>query len=108
MIQEVTTTKGTAAITSDRWHVVHARCTNASGAMSFARAVHSEHENRDQCLAAARDLLRRLGRERRASAVDGAVVEPDEVFARRPGFKTLKVSAQRRINRRAPKERHED
>src|ERR1043166_2821922 len=53
VIQEVVTSKGANAITSDHWHVVHSHFT--SGKRPFIRAVHSEHADSSECQAAAKD-----------------------------------------------------
>ncbi len=92
MIQEVVTTKGIPAITSDQWHVVHSRLTDVSGKRPYARGIYSEHADRLACQKAAKALRVKL-------AADGATApeaERDEVFVCRPRFKTLKLARTRR------------
>ncbi len=91
MIQAVKTKKGTKAITSDRWHVVHSRFQGTGGKLLFVRTVHSEHDDRGGCLEAARVLWGRL-------SSDGAVpvAQRDEVFVCRPNYKSLERSRHRR------------
>ena len=96
MIKEVVTSKGTAAITSDRWHVVLSRFTNAGRKQPFARGIDSEHADRSECLKAARALRARLAAE--AGSVPEE--ERDEVFVRRPNFKSLKAARRRRARHR--------
>jgi hypothetical protein len=92
MITTVETRKGTEAITSDRWHVVHARFVGAQADLPFARSVSSEHDDRKSCVRAARALRAKVRKE--AGTVP--VAEQDQVFVRRPGFKSLKAARRRR------------
>ena len=92
MIQEVVTSKGTAAITSDRWHVVHSRCVVSAESTSFLRGINSEHADRDECKAAARQLREKLASEEGAVPAE----QRDEVFVRPPRFKSLKATRTRR------------
>jgi hypothetical protein len=91
VISAARTSKGTEAITSDRWHVVHSQYTSSKGKSFFTRVVHSEHLDRAECLAEAKQLLVSLVDKN--SAVPTA--ERDEVFIRRPNFKTLKRAKHR-------------
>ena len=92
MISAVRTSKGSEAITSDRWHVVHSQFTSSKGKTFFIRLVHSEHLDRAECLAEAKQLL--------VTLVDknGGIpaAERDEVFIRRPNYKTLKRAKHRK------------
>lgn len=92
MIRDVETSKGVPALTSDRWHVVRSRWVEGGGKRPYARSVHSEHDDEASCRKAARELRLKLARE------DGAVpeAERDEVFACKPGFKSLKFAKTRR------------
>ncbi len=91
MISETVTTKGTPAITSDCWHVVHAkRRRKGQTSGSFERVVVSEHDDRVGCQAAARAFLAALGKNNEVP-----LAERDEVFARRPNFKSLKATLRR-------------
>lgn len=92
MIQEVKTSKGKSAITSDQWHVVHSRLVDVGAKRPYARVIHSEHGERTACQKAAKDLRVKIARE--DAAVPAA--ERDEVFIRRPNFKTLKAAKCRR------------
>lgn len=92
MIHEVTNSKGHAAITSDHWHVVHSRLAAAGTAHPFVRSVHSEHDDRTACHAAACALRRSL----RAASPNVPEIDRDEVFVRKPDFKSLKRAKSRR------------
>lgn len=92
MIQHVVNSKGAKAITSDRWHVVHSRFIRLNGKWRFARGVHSEHGDVAECKTAAKALLERIRTE-------GSKLPPeerDEVFVRRPNYKTLETCNNRR------------
>jgi hypothetical protein len=97
VIQEVVTTKGANAITSDHWHVVHSRFTSGDK-RPFVRAVHSEHADGAECRAAAKELRGKLATESRGVPE----AEQDEVFVRRPNFKSLKSSRSRKGKPDAP------
>jgi hypothetical protein len=89
LIRDTLSRKSNPSITSDRWHVVHARWSgNAAGVPSFARSITSEHADRATAIAAARALQTSLGSE--------LATRPrlcrDQVFVRRPAFKTLKLA----------------
>ena len=86
MIAEVETTKGTAAITSDRWHLVHSRWVGKGGTRPFVRSIYSEHEDHASCRNAAKELRKKLASESAGVPPE----ERDEVFVRRPNFKSLK------------------
>ena len=88
MISTVDTRKGTAALTSDRWHVVHARFVGTQVRLPFVRSISSEHDTRESCVQAARALVARV----RGDAGEQPAEQRDQVFVRRPGFKTLKNS----------------
>jgi hypothetical protein len=92
MITEVQTSKGTPAITSDKWYLVHSRWVTASGKGSFVRSVDSEHEDSGACRKAARKLRQKLANE----GAELPEAERDEVFVRRPNYKTLKRAKARR------------
>ncbi len=91
MIRSATTLKGSKAITSDQWHVVHSRFTVRGGRQSFVRAVSSEHPNRAECVQAARALRARLAAEHPGLPA----LERDEVLVRRPDFKSLERTRHR-------------
>lgn len=98
MIKDVTTSKGTAAITSDRWHVVLARFVGSKRRLPFAREIVSEHDDRAASGRAAGTLRSTLN-------ADGAavpVLQQDEVFVCKPNFKTLKHARRRKTRPPAP------
>jgi hypothetical protein len=88
MITEVETSKGSAALTSDHWHVVHSRFTFRGARRPFLRGIHSEWGDRKSCRTAAKALRMQLNRNGR----EVPETERDEVFVRKPNFKTLKVA----------------
>lgn len=87
MIKETLTSKGTPAITSDHWHVVHSHFNGEGKGGSYARIIVSEHDDRTSCRLAATALSAKLASEARA----GKRAQRDEVFARPPKFKSLKA-----------------
>ncbi len=91
MITAAKTRKGTEAITSDQWHVVHARYLGPDERRPFRRYVHSEHADRGACVLAARALIAKI----RAEAGPVPPGQRDEVFVRRPGYKSLETSRRR-------------
>jgi hypothetical protein len=93
MISEVKTKKGAKAITSDRWHLVHSRFTGVQQGPPFSRDVLSEHEDRAACVKAAKKLRAKLALEN----AEAPAAEQDEVFVRKPNFRSLK-----RAQRRSP------
>lgn len=96
MIQEVVNHKNTPAVTSDRWHVVHAKWTGlAPGASRFVRSIVSEHDSRDSAATAARGFIAML----KPTMADRPTEGRDQVFLRRPDFKSLK-STSKRVERR--------
>jgi hypothetical protein len=89
MISETLTSKGTAAITSDHWHVVRSHFAgNGKDARPFARAIVSEHDDRTGCRTAAKALQNTIAAEARKVPAG----KRDEVFARPPHFKSLKAA----------------
>jgi len=95
MIRDILNRKKNPAVTSDRWHVIHARWTGKSAEEPrFARSIVSEHEDRDAAVAAARKLVSRLRPQLAARSRE----DRDQVLVRRPHFKSLKNG--RRIQRK--------
>lgn len=92
MIQDVVNSKGNKAISSDHWHVVLSHFTVVQGTRGFVRTVHSEHDTQTECVRAARALRRQLAEQGGTSPE----AERDEVFVRRPKFKSLKACKNRR------------
>ena len=92
MIKQVRTSKGAEAITSDQWHVVLSHFAGPQHERPFHRSIHSEHPDRARCLEAARSLRTELT----AEAGTVAAGERDEVFVRRPGYKSLRTAKNRK------------
>ena len=92
MISTVETRKRTEATTSDRWHVVHSHFVGRLATAPFLRSISSEHDDRASCVAAARSLLTRVRNE----AGEVSIADRDQVFVRRPGFKSIKSAKKRR------------
>ncbi len=95
MIREVLSSKKNPALTSDRWHVVHARWSEeAVGEECFVRSIVSEHEDSSSAVSAARAI--------KSSLAPGMAARPlaqrDQVFVHRPGYRTLKIA--RRMEKR--------
>lgn len=91
MIKEVQNSKGGDAITSDHWHVVHARFVGAGRKRPFTRGIESEHDSRGDCVKAAKALRLELAGAGRKLPES----ERDEVFVRPPGYKSLKQARRR-------------
>ena len=89
MIQETLSNKQRPALTSDRWHVVHARWSRKpSGQSTFLRSIVSEHEDRASAVQGARELVASLAAEMEMRPTS----ERDQLFVRKPGFRSLKTS----------------
>lgn len=92
----VSQNKKSPALTSDRWHVVHARWSGeSSDHPRFVRSIESEHADRAAAAIAAKDLASTLGAEMAARPR----ATRDQILVRRPGFKSLK-NAKRVVRRR--------
>jgi len=99
MIRETLNKKNTPALTSDQWHVVIARLSEAGveqekGAPRFVRSIVSEHEDRASAVTAARAMISALDAEMAGRTRSAR----DQVFVRRPRFKSLKSA--RRVTKR--------
>jgi len=89
VIREVKSRRKNPAITSDRWHVVHACWSgNADGDALFDRKILSEHEDWETARSAARKLMASLSLE----MGDRPREQRDQVFVRKPNFKSLKIA----------------
>ena len=92
-MQETLNRASRPAITSDHWHVVLAKWSDdRPGELPFIRAIVSEHDDRAHAIVAAKALVKTV-------AVDEAsrpASDRDEVFVRRPNFKSLKFAKRRR------------
>jgi len=94
VITDVQTSKGSSAITSDQWHIVHSRLVDAGAKRPYVRSIHSEYADGPSCRKAARALRLRLAAEN-----PGVLeAERDEVFVCRPRFKSLKRARTRRAD----------
>jgi hypothetical protein len=86
LIKETLNADQKVAVTSDRWHVVHARWSGVPGTPRFIRTIVSEHEDDVSAMRAAREL--------RSSLVDGMSQRPrethDQVIVRQPNAESLK------------------
>ena len=100
MILETLNKKNLPALTSDHWHVVHARSTDVApgrdgaGTLRFKRTIVSEHENRAEAAAAARALSLSIAPSRAGKPLAGQ----DQLFVRKPNYKSLKIAG--RVKRR--------
>ena len=94
MIRELINSDHLPAVTSDRWHVIHAQWSGAPGEPFFLRSIVSEHEDSASALRAAREL--------KSSLVPGMASRPkharDQVIVRRPASESLKTAG--RVARR--------
>ena len=89
MIRDTVSHKKNPALTSDHWHVVHARWTGeAEGEAQFVRAIVSEHEDSASAANAARKIVTALTPE----MVKRPRAGRDQIFVRRPDFKSLKTA----------------
>ncbi len=93
MIVDAVTARGAAALTSDHWHVVHARFARAGRKRPFERTIASEHDDRRACVVAAKLLREKVAAA--AVAADVPDAERDQVFVRQPNFRSLKHSKSR-------------
>jgi hypothetical protein len=91
MIEQTETRRKLPAITSNRWHVVHAKWCGTPASEPFERQIVSEHEDRAQAVEAAKSLLHSLHR----SGGERAAEQRDQVFVRRPNYKSLAFARRR-------------
>jgi hypothetical protein len=97
MIQATVTKQKSPAITSDQWHVVHARWTSTpSDDPRFERMIVSEHESSTAAVASARALFSSL----QSILTTRPFGERDQVFVRKPGYRSLKNATRVRQRRR--------
>ncbi len=94
LIRETFNADRELAVTSDRWHVVHARWSGAPGTPRFECSIVSEHVDSTSAVQAARDL--------KSSLVPGMASRPmearDQVIVRRPAAASAKSTG--RLERR--------
>lgn len=91
MISQTRTRAQVPAITSDRWHVVHAHWSEVSGRKPYERSIVSEHDDRVAAVKAARVLILSLNKKAGSVSPD----HQDQVFVRQPNFKSLVHSVRR-------------
>ena len=91
MIEQTETRAKQPAITSNRWHVVHAKWCGTPKSEPFERSIVSEHDGRGEAVEAAKSLLQTL----REAAGERPLEERDQVFVRRPNFKSLAYARRR-------------
>lgn len=97
MIRETQTPNRNPAVTSDRWHVVHARWDGVAREKPlFVRTIVSEHDAREAAVHAAREL--RASVATTMSERDEHV--RDQIFVRQPAYRSLVTSE--RLKRRLP------
>lgn len=96
MIQETKSTKNHPAskshpaLTSDHWHVVHARWSGERSLRPrFERVIVSEHGDRKTATVAARTLVKELTTEMYGRPHE----HRDQIFVRQPSYRTLKSAA---------------
>ncbi len=96
MIKDTLSRKKSPALTSDQWHVVHARWSGTSVDPDlFERRIVSEHgDDRDAAANAARAVVAAITAEMLKRPRD----QRDQVFIRPPAYKSLKTAA--RLERR--------
>lgn len=96
MIKDTTTKDGSAAITSDHWHVVRAHHSgDEKTTHPFLRTIVSEHEDRVASSNAAKALVKKLVKEMGADdEIDQTSM--DAFFIRPPHFKSLKWARRRK------------
>ncbi len=95
MIREILDDNKNPAVTSDLWHVIHARWSgDTSGEPRFVRSIVSEHEDSKAAVSAARSVKANL-----QSAMANRTRETrDQVFVRRPSSLSKKIA--KRVRRR--------
>jgi hypothetical protein len=88
LIRELLNDAKQVIVTSDRWHVIHARWSGVAGVPSFVLSIVSEHEDSASAL--------RAGRKLKSSMSAGMASRPrearDQVIVRRPSSESVKNS----------------
>lgn len=94
MIRETINREKSPALTSDLWHVVHARWSgDPSGEPRFVRSIVSEHEDSASAVTAGREMVSSFASE----MADRPRARRDQILIRHPGYKSLKTA--KRIER---------
>ena len=92
MIHDATSRHGRPAMTSDRWNVVLARWDGGlDGRARFERTIVSEHADQPSATFAARQWLAHFREQRKTRSRE----RWDQVFVRRPGFRTRRRAPRR-------------
>jgi hypothetical protein len=95
VITDTLNKKSHPAITSDRWHVVHARWSgDRGGEPRFVRSIVSEHDDNASATKEARGILAKLAPE----MANRPRARRDQVFVRKPDYKSLKTA--KRVQKR--------
>ena len=93
MISEILSPNNDRALTSDCWHVVHARWSGRSTLEPrFVRSIVSEHTDKPSAVAAARALSSSIA----AEMASRTRLTRDQIFVKRPSQRTL-VLAKRSV-----------
>lgn len=88
MIKEKLNESRQVIVTSDHWHVIHARWSGAAGIPSFVLSIVSEHESSASALRAGRALKSALAKGMSARPREAR----DQVLVRRPDSESVKNS----------------
>jgi hypothetical protein len=95
MIRETINRKSSPAVTSDQWHVLHARWSgDLEGEPRFLRSIVSEHADSAAAANAARKIVSLFTKEMVARPRETR----DQILVRRPGYKSLKTA--KRVEKR--------
>lgn len=88
MIREFLNTENQPALTSDLWHVVHAKWSADAEPPSFVREIVSEHRDSASALRSARRLKAELVRAMQSREKEAW----DQVLVKRPSAESLKTA----------------
>ncbi|MBI5434624.1 MAG: hypothetical protein HZA52_17465 [Planctomycetes bacterium] len=89
MIRETRTPNRNPAITSDRWHVIHARWDGIVRTEPlFVRTIVSEHDQRAAAINAALELEKTIATD----MADRDAATRDQIYIRRPAYTSLVTS----------------
>jgi len=92
VIKELLNRRQRSVLTSDQWHVLHARWVgNARGTARFERSIISEHVDR----ATAIESAKHFGGSHTPEQGERADEARDQILVRRPDAKSLKFAGRR-------------
>lgn len=94
MIKETLSRNRNPAVTSDCWHVIHARWDGDHLTPLFVRSIVSEHHDRAAATRAAQDTLGLL----LPKMTERSRETRDQILVRRPAYKSLTIA--KRVVRR--------